>query len=173
MCRMDVPQFKRTWKTVDGKRVFTRAPLKTRLLEKTTVSASGCWVFCGRIRPDGYGQINPGGRSGQMMLAHRASWEVHFGAIPDGMSVCHRCDNPPCVNPDHLFVGSHAENMRDRNRKGRVSRGKKTRHFSGPELTSIRIRYLSGESCAAIARSLSRRPCVIQNIVHGRTYSGR
>lgn len=78
---------------------------------------SGCWIWIGAVFDDrGYGAI---GHQGKTLRAHRASYLLHNGEIPDGMFVCHKCDLPSCVNPDHLFLGTHSENMRDSLSKGR------------------------------------------------------
>ena len=77
-----------------------------------------CWLWIGGLR-NGYGIINEGGKFGNAKYAHRISWQIHNGVIPDGMDILHRCDNPPCVNPKHLFVGTHQDNMRDAKIKGR------------------------------------------------------
>ncbi len=90
----------------------------------------GCWEWTGirtkegrRKRGPGYGQFMMEWR--KIMLAHRYSWILHFGPIPDDMFVCHRCDNPGCVRPDHLFLGTPKENTQDMIRKGRQVRGPK------------------------------------------------
>ena len=96
---------------------------------------SGCWLWIGEIDADGYGQYvaekikrPDGGYIKKRLKAHRLSWRLYRGEISEGLEVCHECDNPGCVNPDHLFIGTHADNMRDRDRKNRVLRMAKIRH---------------------------------------------
>lgn len=82
------------------------------------VSDNGCWIFEGLRHEDGYGKVFSGSK---YVGAHRYSWMYHKGGIPDGLSVLHKCDNPPCVNPDHLFLGTQLDNILDMRRKGRES----------------------------------------------------
>ena len=77
-----------------------------------------CWPWIGARTSRGYGQIKADGTL-QMLSSHRVSWSLENGPIPDGMIICHKCDNPPCCNPDHLFLGTHDINAKDRDAKGR------------------------------------------------------
>lgn len=81
---------------------------------------SGCWLWTGYATGSGYGATR---RAGKWVLAHRLSYELHTSAIDSGTVVRHRCDNPICVNPDHLEIGSVGDNVRDSVRRGRISRG--------------------------------------------------
>lgn len=82
---------------------------------------SACWEWVGSKR-NGYGRMIVGSRTDgtrRSMSAHRVSYEIVYGEIPEGMEVCHKCDNPSCVNPNHLFLGTRQDNIDDRERKGR------------------------------------------------------
>lgn len=99
-----------------------------------------CWLWIGGCFSNGYGQIGSGPGCQQKLLAHRVSWEMHFGEIPDGMEVCHNCpggDNPRCVNPAHLFLGNHLANVHDSIAKGRMRRGS---HRHSAKLTEDIVR---------------------------------
>ena len=94
-------------------------PLEIRLEEKTIRHEGLCWEWTAYVdEEDGYGRI---GLHGKAIKAHRASFLVHRGEIPDGLHVLHSCDNPPCTNPDHLRLGTHEDNMADKKRRGRSS----------------------------------------------------
>lgn len=80
---------------------------------------TGCWNWVKGTDTCGYGIFYPYGAAAPKIRAHRYSYMIHKGPIPEGLYVCHTCDNPGCVNPDHLWLGTHTENMRDKERKGR------------------------------------------------------
>lgn len=79
--------------------------------------ATSCWIWTGPRFKSGYGRASQGSKKRR---AHRVAYEIFVGTIPDGMHVLHKCDNPPCVNPEHLFLGTHIDNMRDMEAKGRA-----------------------------------------------------
>jgi DNA-binding CsgD family transcriptional regulator len=90
--------------------------LKDRFYKKFEVADSGCWEWQASKNPAGYGWF---AMNDTMFLAHRASWIIHNGDIPAGLCILHSCDNPACVNPAHLRVGTHFENTRDKYERGR------------------------------------------------------
>jgi hypothetical protein len=136
------------------------------------VLGTRCWLWtAGKFRR-GYGRVDFCGKS---TGSHRYSWRIHFGNIPNGLCVLHRCDNPPCVNPDHLFLGTRTDNMTDRDHKGRQSKGE---HRPLAKLTDelvreIRRRYRKRcrrNGIHAISRELGVAPLTIWKVVNNITW---
>ena len=108
----------KTGKFIKGK---LHVPLAVRFEQKyITEPNTGCWIWIAALSNKGYGKIGRGMRQDGHEPAHRISWELNYGPIPEGLHVLHKCDNPPCVNPNHLFLGTHGDNMRDSVTKGRA-----------------------------------------------------
>lgn len=98
-----------------------RVLLRQRVLDNfMPVTETGCWIFMGTWAKNGYGTAGVGNSNRSPALAHRFFYEQMRGPIPLGMFVCHKCDTPQCVNPDHLFIGTPRDNTQDGIRKGRI-----------------------------------------------------
>ncbi len=112
---------------------------------------AGCWEWKGHFARNGYGRFTA--HPGRSVIASRFSWELEHGVIPDGAIVCHKCDNPKCVRPDHLFLGTNRDNVDDCVRKGRNTKGEMvgTAKLTADAVRGMRERYASGESQRKLA----------------------
>lgn len=110
---------------------MTKDYFKSRM----TIEESGCWVWTRCKDRNGYGRCGKGSR-----LAHRTAYEVFNGKFDQKLQVLHKCDNPGCINPEHLFLGNHLDNMKDKKKKGRSSLGEKNSMSKLSELDIISIR---------------------------------
>lgn len=130
---------------------FTGGTLEERLAERYTIdSTTGCWEWTGHIDQHGYGRIDStdqcNGKSRSYAMAHRISYELHVGGIPEGQFACHRCDNRKCISPAHIFLGTHADNQFDKVAKRRHTRAEQveTAKLTMAMATSIRIMFARG-----------------------------
>ena len=131
-----------------------------------------CWEWQGADRGSGYGSMKAGKRA---ELAHRISWTIAKGAIPEGIYICHHCDNRACVNPSHLFAGTQSDNMLDAYRKGRIKlpycpevqfqkgEGHPNSKLTNDNVRSIRRAYASG---GVIYRDLAKQYGVDHTLIY-------
>ena len=150
------------WLEVKSRRVEQRF---WSMVNKT----DSCWVWLGRPMKQGYGRLRV---AGYTIKAHRFSYELANGPIPDGLLVCHSCDNRSCVRPDHLFVGTNDDNMADMARKGRSAQGERNTkaRLEAGDVRSIRLRVKAGEKQARLAIEYGVARGTINHIVAGRTW---
>jgi hypothetical protein len=138
---------------------------RDNIMSHVNVTESGCWEWKHNKNGYGYGRIRQG--NGKLVMqAHRYVWTILQGAIPAGMVVCHRCDNRPCVNPSHLFIGTQHDNNVDAAQKRRFRLHKLT----DEKVAVIRVRLAAGETCAAIARDFDVSEGMVRHIKKGRAW---
>ncbi len=125
---------------------------------------AACWEWRGAGKNNGYGQTSRG-------PAHRVAYKLFVGPIPAGMDVCHRCDTRFCVNPDHLFVGTRADNMQDMKHKGRGAGGCR-KHLKEACIQEVRRRLAAGTTPRIIAETMNINYHTVCNIHSGRGYVG-
>lgn len=121
-----------------------------------------CWPWKGGTTHKGYGMFNMGGK---VRTASRVSWELANGPIPDGQGVLHKCDNAPCVNPKHLFLGDQTANMQDMRKKGRAAKA-----LTREQVLRVR-ELLKTKTGAEVARELQLLPGTVNKIKRGISYA--
>jgi hypothetical protein len=146
-------------------------PLLARLEEHVSPEPNtGCWFWMGAVNTYGYPHSYMGGKCYMM---HRVSYEAHKGPIPKGLLACHHCDTPLCINPDHIFIGTEADNSADCARKGRASRGEK-HPFAKLNEAKVRemraIHAAGGTQITQLARMFGVSRPVAQKVCQGKLW---
>lgn len=155
LCAYAMQRHKLTYKKKGWKKKTKQESIERFLASIEPITESGCWIWMLRLaKESGYGEFH---FYGTTELAHRVSYKLFVGDIPSGLFVCHKCDVRECVNPNHLFVGTHRDNMRDMVRKGRGKRGK------SKVLTKEQINEIRGSSIPQ--RTLAKQYGVCQQYI--------
>jgi hypothetical protein len=129
---------------------------------------TGCWLWAGCVHANGYGKVKVAGKTG---LAHRHAWQLFCGDIPAGKIVCHRCDTPLCVNPAHLYVGTDADNSRDKIARGRDRKATGTDAAHAKlDWSAVAAIRASGLSCAKLGAVHGVNPSTIWDARRGATW---
>ena len=151
-------------------RKAARKSLEERFWAEVPWPGDGCWVWSGGIDNHGYGYIYRG--HGDRIRAHRLSWEIHNGPIPPGMVVRHGCDNPPCVNPAHLTIGTQSDNVEDMVRRGRSARGERhsQSRLTSDDVRAIRRLRIGGAKLREIAAVYGVHSGTVGFICRGETW---
>jgi hypothetical protein len=162
---------------VGKKSGYKPTPLETRFWQRVfRGSDSDCWPWLGCQHNFGYGVLGLGGKSKpgrkNQDVAHRISWMIHYGSIPVGLFVLHKCDNPLCVNPAHLFLGTQTDNMQDMTKKGRRMHGQRHYHakLKDSDVLDIRVRYRNGERITELAKQFGVTWETMAAVAKGRTW---
>lgn len=139
-----------------------------RFLDRVKKHPNGCILWTGFINSKGYGNFQCFG-SKTTIAAHRAAYEMFVGPIIAGLFVCHRCDNPICVNPTHLFLGTHKDNMADMVQKRRIPSGSRSfkAKLTWDKVAEIRRRHAAGEAQNALAREFGVHATTVGAFITG------
>lgn len=147
-----------------------RKTLKQIFEDKYIKLDNGCWQWTANISTNGYGQIS---RNKTTCRAHRIAYNLYIGEIPEGMVVCHKCDNKLCVNPDHLFIGTQEDNIRDclnKDRNAYGSRNAKAK-LKEDDIFSIKVRYKNGVTMQEIGNIFGVSKNTISQVINNKTWA--